>query len=229
MRRRVSHRKQNNQGSAMVTVIVVVVFVSILATTLLYISGLNYRMKLVDYSTKASFYEAEVPMEEIHAQLVIDASDAFAAAYREAVSGFVEGRNVAERERKFKEAFCKELLRIWDVRDGAGDGNIDAVAAIGNIISNSGGFTVTVGTGFDPGIGSSPPDPFNAVYLRGVEIQYTDSSYYTSIIETDFCINIPHLSWGVDCSSDVWEADARASGEEIDFQQLITYEGWTKK
>ena len=37
--------KLNNSGSAIVTVIVLVAFVSILATTILYVSGMNYYMK----------------------------------------------------------------------------------------------------------------------------------------------------------------------------------------
>lgn len=228
MRRRVSYRKQNNQGSAMITVIVVIIFVSILATTLIYISGLNYRMKVADYNTKVSFYEAEVPMEEIRTQLVIDASDAFVSAYRTAASEFV-GTDSAMREEKFQKAFCQKFLEIWNMRDGDGTNGISTELAIKNIISNYDQFTVTVETGFKTGF-SDPGTPHNIIKLEGVEIQYTNSSNnYTSIIKTDFWISIPNLNWGVDSYSNIWEENATNSGDNINFQQLVIYKNWTKK
>ena len=45
MRCETKKHKLNNAGSAIVTVLVVVTFITILATVLLYISGLNYQMK----------------------------------------------------------------------------------------------------------------------------------------------------------------------------------------
>ena len=53
-------QKQNNAGSAIVTVLVVVTFVTILATVLLYISGMKFQMKVADYRTKESFYQAKI-------------------------------------------------------------------------------------------------------------------------------------------------------------------------
>lgn len=228
--------KLNNRGSAMVTVIVVVVFVSILATTLLYISLLNYQMKVVDYNTKVTFYEAEVPMEEIRAQLVIDASDAFVEAYRKTISEFATLDSV-RREEKFRSAFYNELRSIWDERDGNKNGTIETVNAIRIIINdpvpvdpgNSPIFTVNVTGGFR----TVPDDPTvlpNSVRLEGVEIQYTDrNNNYTSIIETDFNIQIPDLNWGVDSYADTWVTGASNSGDEMDFQQMVTYVNWTKK
>lgn len=230
-------RKLNNRGSAMVTVIVVVVFVSILATTLLYISVLNYQMKVVDYNTKVTFYEAEVPMEEIRAQLVIDASDAFGEAYRQTISQFAT-LDSNRREMEFRTAFYRELLSIWDERDGNKDDTIEAVDAIRVIIndpdpgldpSNSPVFAVSVTGGFriDP---SDPAALPSSVRLEGVEIQYTDqSNHYTSIIETDFYIQIPDLNWGVDSYAGTWEVGASISGQEMDFQKMVTYVNWTKK
>lgn len=65
MGHRTKKRKRNNAGSAIVTVLVVVTFITILATVLLYISGMNFQMKVTDYRTKESFYQAEVLAEEL--------------------------------------------------------------------------------------------------------------------------------------------------------------------
>ena len=88
MRCETKKHKLNNAGSAIVTVLVVVTFITILATVLLYISGLNYQMKVTDYRTKESFYQAETPVEELRAQLAKDVQIAFAKAYAAAMSEY---------------------------------------------------------------------------------------------------------------------------------------------
>ncbi|MDE6518408.1 MAG: hypothetical protein K2L18_11285, partial [Acetatifactor sp.] len=72
MRSTAGKSKLNNDGSAIVTVLVVVAFITILATIMLYVSGMNFQMKVADYRTKESFYQAETPVEELRAQLVKD-------------------------------------------------------------------------------------------------------------------------------------------------------------
>ena len=80
--------KLNNKGSAIVTVLIVIIFVSILATTILYLAGRNARMKATDRQTKESFYETERTMEEIKAGLVRISSLAYEDAYRRVISEY---------------------------------------------------------------------------------------------------------------------------------------------
>ena len=63
--------KEYNKGSTLVTVVVVVAFMSILATIILYLAGENYKTKAIDQKTKDSFYDAEVVVEQIKTQLAI--------------------------------------------------------------------------------------------------------------------------------------------------------------
>lgn len=51
--------KKNNKGIAMVTVMITIMFLSIIATTLLYISTTNYMMKVTNLAAKENFYETE--------------------------------------------------------------------------------------------------------------------------------------------------------------------------
>ena len=81
-------KKLNNSGSAIVTVIVVVAFISILATTILYVSGMNFYMKMTDLHTKESFYEAETALEEIKAFLMTEAAEAGREAYMDVVINY---------------------------------------------------------------------------------------------------------------------------------------------
>lgn len=64
MEEKKSYGKLNNDGAALVTVIVVITFISILATVILYSSGMNFAMKTTDIKTKVSFYDAETAMEQ---------------------------------------------------------------------------------------------------------------------------------------------------------------------
>ena len=52
-------KKLDNRGSALLIVILVVGFLTILATTLLYISGMNFQIKQADYQNKKNFYTGE--------------------------------------------------------------------------------------------------------------------------------------------------------------------------
>ena len=46
---------QKNKGSTLITVIVVVAFISILATIMLYLAGENYKTKVYDLKAKEGF------------------------------------------------------------------------------------------------------------------------------------------------------------------------------
>ena len=73
--------KNGNAGSTLVTVVVVVAFLSILATIMLYVSGQNYKTKLIDQRTKASFYEAEEVIELLKTRLVVEVAAASEPAF----------------------------------------------------------------------------------------------------------------------------------------------------
>ena len=57
----------DNKGAALIVCIIVLLFVSILATIILYLSGINYRMKRSDLNNKVTFYESEIPLETMRA------------------------------------------------------------------------------------------------------------------------------------------------------------------
>ena len=50
---------KDNRGAALISVMIAVAFISILATTLLYMSYSNYKMKVVNYESRANFYGTE--------------------------------------------------------------------------------------------------------------------------------------------------------------------------
>ena len=107
--------KLNNTGSAIVTVIVVVTFISILATTILYMSGMNFFMKMTDLRTKESFYDGEMALEEIKAALMAEASMACEEAYTKVVINYA-ATDGATRYSLFQNEFLSTLETNWQAK-----------------------------------------------------------------------------------------------------------------
>ena len=82
-RKRWRYIQLNNNGSALISVVAVVIFLSVIATTIIYISGKNYQIKANDYQNKNTFYQAEMALDELKGALAADVSEAFKYAYRE--------------------------------------------------------------------------------------------------------------------------------------------------
>lgn len=219
-------RKLNNTGSAIVTILVVVAFLTILATVMLYISGANYQMKVTDYRTKESFYQAETPVEELRAQLVKDTEAAFAEAYTAAMSEYSSMGDAATREANYRQLFCEAMNRIWKNRCGyiAGTTNLDWAAGIETVVQHP----ATVGTDWVKVTPAGELDSSLAIsqgqlIMRGVTFTYDSSNQYTSIISTDYCITIPRVNW-----SDAFEEEAIAESQ-LDFSGCVNYMNWTKR
>ncbi|MCR5129136.1 MAG: hypothetical protein K6B69_13670 [Lachnospiraceae bacterium] len=60
---------RKNDGAALVAVLIGVLFITILASSLLYMSTLNYQMKSMRYSSTDNFYTAEFALEDMLAQI----------------------------------------------------------------------------------------------------------------------------------------------------------------
>lgn len=103
---------KDNKGSALIVCIIVLLFVSILATVILYMSGVNYRMKKTDMYSKYAFYAAEEPLERIQNNLIIPVSVAFNDSFR--VSNTIYGfrANATDRRREF---YSQYALAFRDV------------------------------------------------------------------------------------------------------------------
>ena len=57
--------KINNKGVALISVMIAVAFISIIASSLLYISFSNYTMKVANTEAKKNFYEVEGDINKI--------------------------------------------------------------------------------------------------------------------------------------------------------------------
>ena len=130
-------KKHRNKGSAIVTVIVIVSFISIMGTILLYVSGINYQMKVSDYMTKESFYGAEEVVELLRSQIIIDVNSASETAFNEVISDYSYYSNLSVQlskltkgtseytnlrnelslyQTRFTDKFETEFLKLWKSR-----------------------------------------------------------------------------------------------------------------
>ena len=112
MAKKTGTHKLNNKGSAIVTVLIVIIFISILATTVLYLAGRNVRMKATDRDTKESFYGTERAMEEVKAGLIRIASLSYDDAYKTVMSEYGSFDAVG-RKNLFAETFLTSFETRW--------------------------------------------------------------------------------------------------------------------
>ncbi len=89
MRRR--HRKLNNQGSTLLTVIICIAFVGILGSMILSVTMTNLQMKIIESKSKENFYTCEVAMEEIRTGIAEIAATSIQEVYAtKVISNFAD-------------------------------------------------------------------------------------------------------------------------------------------
>ena len=113
--------KKNNKGSALIVCIIILLFVSILATVILYMSGINYRMKKNELNTKISFYSGEVYLERMQSNLVIPVSEAMGNAYRMTNSQYISLGSADDRRKSFYDNFYSQFKDILLSNYGVSD------------------------------------------------------------------------------------------------------------
>ncbi len=87
------------------TVIVVIAFMSILATTVLYLAGENYKTKIYDLKTKESFYEAEEIVELFRASLIRDVAECSKPAYDAVMTNYAKSGDKNTRATEYLSQF----------------------------------------------------------------------------------------------------------------------------
>lgn len=102
----------DDSGAAILTVMVVTVFITILATTLLYITGMNYQMKQADYQNKQCFYKCETLLDDLKGKLTQDVSVAFEESYRAVMIQYTT-LDATSRQEEFQKAYMAALKDIW--------------------------------------------------------------------------------------------------------------------
>lgn len=193
------NRKKRNSGSSIVIVIIAMAMIGILATTLLWMSYINYKIKVNDIRNKNSFYSAETVMEQIVAGLQKETSDAVAVAYQEVLSNWEELGNESNRYSSFASMYLDTLVKhLRDSEKGDGyysrdilEGYVDTTIW-GNVNKTA------WNNGTDETDASKAKAPVmelvngNSLILRNVFVSYMDGDRL-SIVSTDLCLDVPEI------------------------------------
>ena len=200
-------RKKRNSGSSIVIVIIAMAMIGILATTLLWMSYINYKIKVNDIRNKNSFYSAETVMEQIVAGLQKETSDAVAVAYQEVLSNWEELGSESNRYSSFASMYLDTLVKhLRDSEKGDGyysrdilEGYVDTTIW-GNVNKTA------WNNGTDETDASKAKAPVmelvneNSLILRNVFVSYMDGDRL-SIVSTDLCLDVPQIVFTKSSSS----------------------------
>lgn len=203
MKRR-NPEKLNNDGYALIMVVVVIAIVSILATTLLYLSGSNYIMKVNARQNTESFYKTETAMEELKAELVKQLSAATDKAYGQVLVTYAS-KDAYSRYTNYYSILFNELANEWkraagiSVSDNEAERTAKYEAYLNGLVSSQYRGSIMLDTGIAGAGAINLGDTAKGIAsVRGVSICYTDDRGYTTIISTDFLLQAPELNFGVD-------------------------------
>ncbi len=215
--------KMNNSGAALVTVIIVIAFISVIVTIMLYTSGVNYYMKSTDKETKDSFYEAETAMENIRGELMLQAKTAYQAASRAVMAEYIN-KTETEREEIYHKAFEEALMEYYT--DAATGLPIDLEA---DLQAKAGSYGAYITTSSTAPKDDSPQD--GHIIIEDVSISYTKDGYYTKIT-TDLQIQAPDIDLSLDTAQTSWadtDVSAAFSREVYSMADCVIYLNWKKE
>lgn len=237
-------RKLNNEGSSLVTVIVVVAFICVLGTIILYVAGSNYLMKLTDRRNKENFYKAETAMEEVKAGLALVASEASAQAYLETMVLYSVDDNYT-RYNCFQRNYLNAIDKAIEDKSLSQTGSSPEeklTAFIQSLVEDEYKSCVRITPIYDAGGALKYTDDAEIddgyLFLRNIEVVYVTGNY-SSVINTDFVFTVPELNWAVNESykdavggdgvtGELHGTEAPDKRDEYNISEFVNYVNWSK-
>ena len=197
LQKKLWNRKRRNSGSSIVIVIIAMAMIGILATTLLWMSYVNYKIKVNDIRNKNSFYSAETVMEQIVAGLQKEASDSVAVAYQEVLSNWEALENETNRYSIFASVYLDTLVKhLRNSEKGDGYYNRDILMNYVDTEIWKNVNQTAWKNGTDEADAEKEPVMElvngNSLILHNVFVSYVDGDRL-SIVSTDLCLDAPEI------------------------------------
>lgn len=197
LQKKLWNRKRRNSGSSIVIVIIAMAMIGILATTLLWMSYVNYKIKVNDIRNKNSFYSAETVMEQIVAGLQKETSDSVAVAYQEVLSNWETLENETNRYSTFASMYLDTLVKhLRDSEKGDGYYSRDILEGYVDTTIWKNVNQTAWDNGTDEADAAKAPvmELVNgsSLILRNVFVSYTEGDRL-SIVSTDLCLDVPEI------------------------------------
>ena len=197
LQKKLWNRKRRNSGSSIVIVIIAMAMIGILATTLLWMSYVNYKIKVNDIRNKNSFYSAETVMEQIVAGLQKEVSDSVAVAYQEVLSNWEALENETNRYSTFASVYLDTLVKhLRNSEKGDGYYNRDILMNYVDTEIWKNVNQTAWKNGTDEADAEKEPVMElvngNSLILHNVFVSYVDGDRL-SIVSTDLCLDAPEI------------------------------------
>ena len=203
-------KRNDNRGSSILMVILVVAGIGVMAAIALWVSLRNVQMKTTDAEIKESFYSAEGVLEQVKAGVKEKAE----AAYKEAVTkdlenfakygnssqtpaGGVSSSAASEKARRaedFKKNFKDTFKRSID-RGSEGEYNIKSISnLVDQSLLNSPTYPYAVVSAMKTGLSGDigiVKDEDDKLVLKGIRVRYVSEDEQVSEIVTDITVAVP--------------------------------------
>lgn len=240
--------KSDNRGAAIITVIIVCVFISVIATTMLYITSRNFMTKQVDYQNKTSFYEAEYSLDKLKACLVCDVNEAFEYAYSDTLCNGIDHIGSPNIDSYYAESYTKKLESMWIDRESSADASTDPCTGTSygpdpgtltplTLATRSFMYEELMNHGTDEDTAKrlvsyivavdhhDIPPAKDKFVIAGIKVAYEpDGSGYSTYISTDIGLELPALYL-----QEMAEPNAdRNAGEVVQIADCVKYMNWKR-
>ena len=207
---------RTNKGSAIVTVLVAVAFVSILGTVLLFMTYTGFQMKVTERESKENFYDAEAAMNEIRIQIQSAVSTSIARANTDVLEHYNEA--LTDSDDLFKTTFLETMFdwkpteasteyllyneSTFNLDDGSTyTGPCYNCAMLTEFIVTAEPPYVTVRSGFPSSTGmgklvlvTDDEDAVTDIILKDITVSYVKDGFESNIT-TDIRVTIPDFSY----------------------------------
>ncbi|MEG1848277.1 MAG: hypothetical protein RRX92_08755 [Lachnospiraceae bacterium] len=187
------HRKLNNTGSGLISVLIAMTFIAILGSLVMTTSYLNYKMKQTNMRTKDSFYTAEQAMDEISIGLQNVVSEAISEAYIEVLENY-SSYDITKKNDLMESLY---FTYIWDALGKNAHTQYDLTTLQGYLKKTKWVGTMDAGYGALVSTGTNTPTMVTyeeeGVVLKNLQVYYKDAFGYVSIIQTDIKLALPKL------------------------------------
>lgn len=191
--------KKENRGAALFTVILAILFITVLGAALLSTSYLGFAVTAAQKNGQRNFYDAASAMDDVRAYVHGQASDALASAYTETLKKYTAAKSAegydaqADFSRKFVAALEDPDCGL--MRGGGGTYHAD-LSTLASQIQKAEGDTAVLTAADDGAVtlrhtGSDTAPIYTAVSLTGLSLRYTDTKGYQSVIISDITIHVP--------------------------------------
>ncbi|NLT63532.1 MAG: hypothetical protein GXY01_03590 [Clostridiales bacterium] len=198
----------NNKGSAVITVVIAMLFVAALGTALLYAAYMGYQIAITERGNKENFYQCSTAMDDIRTGIQNSVTQALAAAYTNTLTKYAVSGEDFDTHTEFSNEFLYRLslskvkvndfdALLFDSAQESGKTKITAYYPSRlSSYTNTPPETLSLGFGGNyeavtgEVIENTDAGRLLSITMKAISVKFTENGYESEII-SDITINIP--------------------------------------